>query len=624
MRCGILDAGYWMLGQQNSHCKKSIMPLLIQYLIKLSISLAVVWLFYQLVLRRLTFYNWNRWFLLGYSFIAFFIPLIDISPALEQSELVNHEVVQLIPVVDRITATADAVSFNTWDWTFMLFAAGSTILLIRLIVQHISFLRLRRSSDLILQNPVKVYQVNDKIIPFSFGNAIFINQMQHSREDLLEIIKHEFVHVRQKHSIDMLCAEWLCILNWFNPFAWLIRSAIRQNLEFIADSKVVQNGIDKKEYQHLLLKVIGVPQYSIATNFNFSSLKKRIVMINKMKSAKMHLMKFLFVFPLMCVMLVAFRNGPSSSENLPAIATGTKQSDTVPVHSAKPAKAAIPKNISRIAVVDNEATITLKNGTTEKYNLSKPEEKAAFEKKYGTLPEPPEPPAPSTPANHSVAAPHPAPLPVVAPAPPPPPAAPVVSKLPSNVSNIHIKDEKAIVRLKNGKVETYDLSKPAEKDTFEKKYGDVKPPPPPVAPAAPDTVFGIASQVIIQVAEPVAAASGVPVASFSGASIEVQPPTHSRSPIDKEEIIIEIPKQITIEKIEELRKELLLKGYSISLRNTNFQNSFLQSVEGVIADEESRSSFKVQDFSNISISRVTYKNGQSRFYIRVSNGIMIM
>ena len=154
---------------------------------------------------------------------------------------------------------------------------------------------------------MKLYHVNKKIIPFSFGNAIYLNRCLHSNEELKEIIIHEFVHLRQKHSIDILIAETLCIINWYNPFAWLIRKAIRQNLEFIADRQVIENGTDKKQYQYLLLKVFGTSQFSIANQFNFSSLKKRIAMMNKMKSARMHLTKFLFVLPVLTVVLVAFR-----------------------------------------------------------------------------------------------------------------------------------------------------------------------------------------------------------------------------------------------------------------------------------------------------------------------------
>ena len=155
---------------------------------------------------------------------------------------------------------------------------------------------------------MQLYETNAVVSPFSFGNAIYFNRLLHTEDELQRIIQHEFVHVKQKHTIDLLTAELLCVINWFNPFAWAIRYSIRQNLEFIADNKVIANGIDKKEYQYLLLKVTGVPQYSITGNFNFSNLKKRIAMMNKMKTARLHLAKFLFIVPLLVIMLLAFRS----------------------------------------------------------------------------------------------------------------------------------------------------------------------------------------------------------------------------------------------------------------------------------------------------------------------------
>ncbi len=95
----------------------------------------------------------------------------------------------------------------------------------------------------------------------------------HSGEDLEEIIRHEFVHVKQKHTIDIMWCELLCMLNWFNPFVWMLRHNVKQNLEFIADNKVLQSGLDRKEYQYLLLKVMGNRQFAFTNHFNFSSLK---------------------------------------------------------------------------------------------------------------------------------------------------------------------------------------------------------------------------------------------------------------------------------------------------------------------------------------------------------------
>src|SRR5262249_53287520 len=155
---------------------------------------------------------------------------------------------------------------------------GIGIMFTRLLLQLLSLRRLRRTAQVVEGDGPKVYQVKESITPFSFGGSIYINKCLHTQEELSEIIRHEFVHVRQRHSVDIIWSEIVCILNWYNPFAWLLKFSIRQNLEFIADSEVLQGGVNKKEYQYLLLKVMGNNQFSIVQNFNFSSLKKRIAM----------------------------------------------------------------------------------------------------------------------------------------------------------------------------------------------------------------------------------------------------------------------------------------------------------------------------------------------------------
>ena len=289
---------------------------MLQYLLKFSISLAVLFVFYTAVLRPLTFYTWNRFYLLCYSLCSFIIPFIDITPWVVKKGADNSSFVNVIPTIGnyavyangntRLIPAAHPVTAN--QWLLILFCTGVLMMLFRFVMQYRSLRRIRRQSVLLNQNDdVQLFQTAARVSPFSFGNAIYFNNSLHSAEELHKIIQHEFVHVKQKHSVDMLVGELLCIINWFNPFAWFIRRAIRQNLEFIADNAVIENGLDKKEYQYLLLKVIGIPQYSIGNHFNFSNLKKRITMMNKIKSAKLHLTKFLFVLPLLAVLLLAFR-----------------------------------------------------------------------------------------------------------------------------------------------------------------------------------------------------------------------------------------------------------------------------------------------------------------------------
>ena len=344
-----------------------------------------MYLFYQFVLRRLTFYNHNRWYLTGYSLLCFFISFINISPILEKNEVVSHDIVTFIPAVEMLTTKvsphpAFAMGLGHWtSWTWLLFflIAGTGILFLRFVFQLISFKKLTGKARLIADNEIKFYQVNENIIPFSFGNSIFINQHLHTETVLKEIIRHEFVHVKQRHTIDIIWSEILCILNWYNPFAWLIRKAIRQNLEFIADNKVLENGMDKKQYQHLLLKVIGNSHFSIASNFNFSSLKKRIAMMNKIRSAKLHLIKFLFVLPLIAVLLLAFRGGSDGLHRLKELSRDEFFGQNPDV-----------KNVGW--VYDNffsnkivQIIIIKKSGNNEVYHVYDKSSMTEFEKKYG-------------------------------------------------------------------------------------------------------------------------------------------------------------------------------------------------------------------------------------------------
>jgi beta-lactamase regulating signal transducer with metallopeptidase domain len=362
------------------------MPALIPYIIKLSIGLSFIYLFYQLVLRRLTFYNWNRWYLLLYSLLCFVLPFINVFNILEQGGLQNAAIINYIPAVDQIAQQdqlPEASAQINWQTIyFIVLLAGVLVMLIRLMIQYRSLQKIRSGAVLLYDNGIKLYHVNKPVIPFSFGNAIYINQQLHGEDELKEIIRHEFIHVKQRHSADILWSEILCMLNWYNPFAWLIRKAIRQNLEFIADNQVLKTGLDRKQYQYLLLKTTGISTFHIASNFNLSSLKKRIAMMNKVKSARVHLIRFLFVLPVLAVIILAFRG----------VAQKNSRTQQVIITDTVPAKG-FPADVRSIQSSGTIMKVTKKNGQVETYNMQRPAEKEVFEEKYGDI-KPPAPPVP--------------------------------------------------------------------------------------------------------------------------------------------------------------------------------------------------------------------------------------
>jgi beta-lactamase regulating signal transducer with metallopeptidase domain len=667
------------------------MPFFAIYLLKLSISVAVVYGFYRLFLQRLTFYNWNRWYLLGYSLLSFFIPFIDISQVLQQNQLSGTRLIEWVPLINSSPVSTIArikaqSLFTVWDIAGMVLLLGMTIMLIRLLAQFISFRNMMRKAEFISGNDMKIFHVDEHIIPFSFGNSIFINRALHSENELQEIIRHEFVHVKQVHSIDMIWGELLCLLNWYNPFAWLLKRSIRQNLEFIADHKVLENGIAKKEYQYLLLKVIGNNQYSITNQFNFSSLKKRIAMMNKIKSAKVNLVKFLFMLPVLGIILVSFRKHiiQMDKDNNRA---GTAK--TVILTDTLPANKKLPDNVSGIDVDNNKATVTLTDGTKEEYDLSTASQKKAFWDKYGELPPPP--PAPPAP---------PAPAPPPPPAadlqsPPAPPAPPAPPKLPEYVKRLSIHDNKATVWLKDGRVENYDLSVPSQKQKFENNYGKMEPVPTvpeiqednqvePVAPVAEGgseqaskihavsrefeitdkkavlklkdgtiekydltnkterkafedkygkiyavgsgnsyspraTAYAVGSN---NSYSPGASAYAVgtgrtviaPMAARAG-EMPLVVDDYGYTITGKEDVLITITKNTTRAQLDDFIKQMKEKGIELHFENINYNDGILTEVSGYMKSSDSHSNFVATDFSKLVLAMI--KKGE-RTYFKVS------
>ena len=482
------------------------MPIILEYLLKVSIALAVVYLFYQLLLRRLTFYNWNRWYLLGYSLLAFVIPFLNITDFLFKHELQQNNFVQWIPAFKQLQIKPQGIVWDVWTIALLVFSSGVLLMGTRVVLQLISLHKIKRKAILLFTDDVKLYHVHESIVPFSFNNAIYVNSELHTEAELQEIIRHEFVHVKQKHSIDILLAELLCIILWFNPVAWFIRKSIRQNLEFIADHKVLEEGLDKRQYQYLLLKVVGNNHYSITPKFNFSSLKNRIIMMNQNQSARLQAIRFLFVLPLVAVLLLAFREVKENrifSNNKPLL------TDTVP----PPPPPALPSGIESMNVLKdrNTVVIKLKNGKKETYNLNDVKQKAAFEKKYDKL-KPPPPPLPTDP---------PAGISVTTPA-----HEQVVINNKGYYVTIADNHGECIVIVKDKDkkiVEALKLTDWDAKETeYKNKYGEI--PPPPKSVSTPVTVTTTVAPIVTTTVKPLVAvvsnvAATSPVTVISGVNI---------------------------------------------------------------------------------------------------------
>jgi hypothetical protein len=154
---------------------------------------------------------------------------------------------------------------------------------------------------------IKIVPVNEDISPFSFFGFVFINRRALPENEFANIIAHEQVHIRQHHTADLLLAHIASIFQWFNPFAWLTKDALKMTHEYIADRAIVEQGFELFDYQSLLLKqLISSRTFELANNFNLKPIKNRIAMLTKSKSRKLACLKALLVSPIALVLILLF------------------------------------------------------------------------------------------------------------------------------------------------------------------------------------------------------------------------------------------------------------------------------------------------------------------------------
>jgi TonB-dependent SusC/RagA subfamily outer membrane receptor len=272
------------------------------YLLKANIALTLFYLAYRFGLRRLTFYILNRFFLLGGIVFSAVFPLIDIS----ERKAVSGVALTYLPYFKEPATPLINVVLLYIFWT------GVVVMGLRLIIQLLSLWKLHRST--VREGEIRVTTKN--IAPFSFINNIYVNPSKHTPVEFQAVVRHEQVHVKQWHTLDVILGELNKIFYWFNPGAWLMSTAIRENLEFITDRCILEQGMDAKTYQYSLIRVSGIPYATaIANNFNFSHLKKRIMMMNKKKSSQYHLLRYFVLGTIVAVALLSLNISRAGNKN---------------------------------------------------------------------------------------------------------------------------------------------------------------------------------------------------------------------------------------------------------------------------------------------------------------------
>ena len=284
-----------------------------EYLLKASAIIVLFYICYKLFLQRETFFEHNRWFLLVGLLTAFTLPFIVIPIYITQAPT---EFQNLLFTDANIVATPTVESISILQIISILYLAGVVFFSIRFVIQFYSLFHLLLKTEKDKKGYYTYIKTTHDVSPFSFFKWIVYNPDQFNEDELSQILTHEKVHARQHHSIDILMSQLALIAFWFNPFIWLYKKDLQQNLEFIADHKAQNRSQCKKSYQYLLLKS-SVPTHQLALTNNFynSLIKKRIVMLHKSKSNKINAWKYALILPALALFLMSFNTKKVVMEN---------------------------------------------------------------------------------------------------------------------------------------------------------------------------------------------------------------------------------------------------------------------------------------------------------------------
>ena len=311
--------------------------MILPYIIKSAMALALLYTCIIPLLEKETFHRLNRIVILGCLIMSFAIPLVHFTGGTNPTVDMVRQAVQL----PEVLINGDAKEQSVWSWadiTTCIYIIGVVAIFTMTVVQTASLILRLRKCEQIADNRGNTIVLTDYTIsPFCFFHYIVM-----SRDDYANnrgfILTHEQEHIRLRHYIDLIILQVATIIQWFNPFVWLIGKNLKAIHEFEVDEAVLNKGIDATQYQQfLVIKAVGNRLQLFANNLNKESLKRRIIMMNQKKSNRWMMLKALFVIPVATLAVSVFANTSDMSSMAKAANTTansistnnmqTKQSD---------------------------------------------------------------------------------------------------------------------------------------------------------------------------------------------------------------------------------------------------------------------------------------------------------
>jgi TonB family protein len=286
---------------------------LVNFIIESGLSLSLLAIIYVLFLRRETFFRTNRLFLLGSLLFSVVLPLIRFRVFTPRPvTLAEITVTPYQNLLETITIYSHGFSGNiekailSTQILIYIYIVGVAVLLSLFLFRLIQILLKINRNTVEKGKGFNIVYLDAETTPFSFLNFVFVGRNSIQDADYNRMLAHELEHIKQGHSFDVIILELLTAFQWFNPFMWVLRRAIRENHEYLADQAVLNSGVSRGEYKKLLINQFVGGQLVIANNFNYSIIKNRIKMMSKIKSPKLATTKTIMGVLVAAALIIAF------------------------------------------------------------------------------------------------------------------------------------------------------------------------------------------------------------------------------------------------------------------------------------------------------------------------------
>ena len=311
--------------------------MILPYIIKSAMALALLYTCIIPLLEKETFHRLNRLLILGCLVLSFAIPLVHFTGGTNPTVDMVRQAVQL----PEVLIDGDAKEQSVWSWADIMtciYIIGVVAIFTMTVVQTVRLTRQLRQCEHITDNRGNTVVLTDcATSPFCLFHYIVMSRDDYANNRSY-ILTHEQEHIRLGHSIDLVVLQAATIIQWFNPFVWLIGKNLKAIHEFEVDEAVLNKGIDATQYQKfLVIKAVGNRLQPFANNLNKESLKRRIIMMNQKRSNRWMMLKALFIIPVATLAVSVFANTSDMSNMANAVSTTantlsttnmqTKQSD---------------------------------------------------------------------------------------------------------------------------------------------------------------------------------------------------------------------------------------------------------------------------------------------------------